>query len=221
MCVDDELFSEIFGHDDVKQLFMYSLKSQKPIHILLQGPPASGKTLFLMALMRFPKAKYYLGGQTSKAGLTEILLTEKPQIVIIDEIDKMMGKDYDALLSLMETGKVVRCKYKLWAEEQLNTKVYAACNVLDGIPPELLSRFLTVEFKPYTREQFIAVARHVLKVREELAENEAETIANLIADYSRDVRDAVKAGRLLKAGAPIELIKKLLTKRNQGQTKLF
>jgi hypothetical protein len=40
-------------------------------------------------------------------------------------------------------------------------------------------------------------------------------------NYSRDVRDAVKAGRLLKAGAPIELIKKLFIRRNMGQTKLF
>jgi Holliday junction DNA helicase RuvB len=175
------------------------MKSEKPIHLLLNGPPSSGKTLFLMSLLKLPKSRYYLGGQTSKAGLTEILLKEKIEYLILDEIDKMNGRDYDALLSLMETGRVVRCKFKMWDEGQLNTRVYAACNYVERIPLELLSRFLVIDFKPYTREEFIAVSKHVLKVREGLTEEEAETVANLLADRSRDVRDSIKAGRLLKA----------------------
>jgi DNA polymerase III delta prime subunit len=174
-----------------------------------------------MALMRLPKSRYYLGGQTSKAGLTEVLIREKPEILILDEIDKMQGKDYDALLSLMETGKVVRCKVGLWADEQLNTRVYGACNYLDKIPPELLSRFLIVEFKPYTREEFIQVSRHVLKVREGLTEEEADMIARMMADLSRDVRDSVKAARLYKAGAPLDMIKSLFNRGNRNQKRLF
>jgi len=229
----EDLFNEIYGHEDVKQLFQFSIRSVKPIHILLSGPPASGKTLFLMSLLKFPNSKYYLGGQTSKAGLTEILLREKPEYLIIDEsligdlmtllnrqLDKMNSKDYDALLSLMETGRVVRCKMKLWAEEQLNTKVYGACNYVEEIPQELLSRFLVVEFKEYTREEFINVSKHVLKVREGLSDEEAEAVSNMLADLTRDVRDSVKAGRLLKAGAPMEMIRKLF-RRGLNQKTLF
>jgi Holliday junction DNA helicase RuvB len=216
----EDLFSEIYGHEDVKQLFQFSIRSVKPIHILLSGPPASGKTLFLMSLLKFPNSKYYLGGQTSKAGLTEILLREKPEYLIIDELDKMNSKDYDALLSLMETGRVVRCKMKLWAEEQLNTKVYGACNYIEEIPQELLSRFLVVEFKEYSREEFINVSKHVLKVREGLSDEEAEAVSDMLADLTRDVRDSVKAGRLLKAGAPMEMIRKLF-RRGLNQKTLF
>jgi Holliday junction DNA helicase RuvB len=219
--MSEDMFTEIYGHEDVKQLFTLSLKSEKPIHLLLYGPPASGKTLFLMALMRFPKSRYYLGGQTSKAGLTEVLLREKPDIIVVDELDKMQGKDYDALLSLMETGKVVRCKMGLWADEQLNTRVYGACNYLDKIPLELLSRFLVVEFKPYSREEFIQVSRHVLKVREGLTEEEAGMIARMMADLSRDVRDSVKAARLYKAGAPLDMIKSLFNRGSRNQKRLF
>jgi Holliday junction DNA helicase RuvB len=217
--MSEDLFAEIYGYEDVKQLFALSLKSERQIHILLCGCPASGKTLFLMSLMRLPKSKYYLGGQTSKAGLTEVLLKEKPEIIILDEIDKMASHDYDALLSLMETGKVVRCKMRAFSEEQLNTKVYGACNRLDRIPPELLSRFLVVEFKPYTPEEFINVSKHVLKVREGLTEEEADKIAKILVDSTRDVRDSVKAGRLLKSGASIEFIEKFF-KRNSKQKTL-
>jgi Holliday junction DNA helicase RuvB len=230
--MSEDLFAEIYGYEDVKQLFTLSIKSEKPIGILLCGVPASGKTLFLMSLMRLPKSKYYLGGQTSKAGLTEVLLKEKPDYLIIDEsligensilllnrqLDKMASHDFDALLSLMETGKVVRCKMRLWAEEQLNTKVYGACNRLDRIPPELLSRFLVVEFKPYTPEEFINVSKHVLKVREGLTEEEADKIARLLVDSTRDVRDSVKAGRLLKSGASIEFIEKFFRRNSKQKT---
>jgi Holliday junction DNA helicase RuvB len=219
--MEEDLFREIYGHEDVKQLFYISMKSEKPIHLLLNGPPSSGKTLFLMSLLKLPKSRYYLGGQTSKAGLTEILLKEKIEYLILDEIDKMNGRDYDALLSLMETGRVVRCKFKMWDEGQLNTRVYAACNYVERIPLELLSRFLIIDFKPYTREEFIAVSKHVLKVREGLTEEEAETVANLLADRSRDVRDSIKAGRLLKAGAQLDMIKKIFNKKNQTQKTLL
>jgi Holliday junction DNA helicase RuvB len=216
--MSEDLFAEIYGYEDVKQLFALSLKSEKPIHILLCGCPASGKTLFLMSLMRLPKSKYYLGGQTSKAGLTEVLLKEKFEYLILDEIDKMASHDYDALLSLMETGKVVRCKMRAFSEEQLNTKVYGACNRLDRIPPELLSRFLVVEFKPYTAEEFINVSKHVLKVREGLTEEEADKIAKILVDSTRDVRDSVKAGRLLKSGASIEFIEKFFRRNSKQKT---
>jgi Holliday junction DNA helicase RuvB len=161
------------------------------------------------------------------------LLKEKPEYLILDEsligldiatllnrqLDKMASHDYDALLSLMETGKVVRCKMRAFSDEQLNTKVYGACNRLDRIPPELLSRFLVVEFKPYTPEEFINVSKHVLKVREGLTEEEADKIAKILVDSTRDVRDSVKAGRLLKSGASIEFIEKFF-KRNSKQKTL-
>jgi Holliday junction DNA helicase RuvB len=219
--LDAEMFREIYGHEEVKELFTLSLRSEKPIHILLCGPPASGKTLFLMALLRLPGAKYYLGGQTSKAGLTEILLREKPDYLIIDEIDKMQGRDYDALLSLMETGRVVRCKSRLWADEQLATKVYGACNRTDRMPPELLSRFLVVEFKPYTREEFVRVSRHVLVVREGLSEEDAGRIAGLLADSSRDVRDCVKLARLYRSGGDPVRLARLFFRRGENQHRLF
>ena len=43
-----DLFDNIIGYEDIKKLFFLSFESQKPIHVLLVGPPASAKTLFML-----------------------------------------------------------------------------------------------------------------------------------------------------------------------------
>ena len=41
------LFDSIVGFDDVKELFDMSIRAAKPVHLLLVGPPASAKSLFM------------------------------------------------------------------------------------------------------------------------------------------------------------------------------
>ena len=43
-------FDEIIGHDHIKKLFQMATTSNEPTHILLTGPPASAKTMFLLSL---------------------------------------------------------------------------------------------------------------------------------------------------------------------------
>jgi Holliday junction DNA helicase RuvB len=43
----DDLFEDIIGHDDVKELLTGVLLTEKPVHALLAGPPALAKSLFL------------------------------------------------------------------------------------------------------------------------------------------------------------------------------
>ena len=47
----DKIFEDVVGYDDIKKVFRMALKSDEPIHVLLVGPPASAKTMFLEALM--------------------------------------------------------------------------------------------------------------------------------------------------------------------------
>lgn len=39
-----DLFQAIVGHDDIKAIVNMAIKSQRPAHILMQGPPASSAT---------------------------------------------------------------------------------------------------------------------------------------------------------------------------------
>ena len=56
--------------------------------------------------------------------------------------------------------------------------------------PELLSRFIRFDFRPYTPEEFVAVAMHVM-TRLGKPEGLARYIAEHVAFRTRDVRQAI------------------------------
>ncbi len=147
--IPDDLFDFIFGHEEIKSLLWRSIKSERPVHVLMVGPPATAKSLFLGEIARLPFSRFTLGGGTSKAGLADFLLEFQPRYLIIDEIDKMGKEDMSILLSLMESGTVARLKKRMREVERMTTWVFASANRDDRIWPELKSRFFTVHLKEY------------------------------------------------------------------------
>jgi len=167
-----DLFSPIISHDNVKRLLTRSVHSEKPVHLLLNGSPATAKTMFLLELARIPNAVYILGNSMTRSGLIQLLFGRKPQFLIIDELDKVPTLEaYSPLLSLMETGIISETKFGVRREGTVTTKVYAATNKIQDVPRELLSRFLVINLKTYTKEQFIQVNTKMLVEREEAPED--------------------------------------------------
>jgi Holliday junction DNA helicase RuvB len=167
------------------------------VGFLLVGPVATAKSLFLEELNRIPGSSYHLGSTATKAGLTQFLLNFRPRILLLDELEKMSREDFAALLSLMESGKVVETKFGRRSEEHMRVWVFAACNALKGIPPENLSRFpFRFHLREYTPEEYAQVAVRVLTEREGLDQGLAEYIAGRLSPATRDVRKAVGLGRV-------------------------
>ena len=191
-----DLFDVVVGHDDLKRLFFASLRAEKPVHFLLVGPPATAKSIFLLELERLPRSRYALGGTSSRAGIVDFIIKHRPRYLLIDELEKMNMNDYSALLSLMETGEVTRLKKGMTDEIKVKTWVFAAVNRDDKLPRELKSRFLPYYLREYSEQEFKKVARAVLMKRERMDEEIAANIADKVAAYSKDVRDAVKVARL-------------------------
>ena len=199
--IPNDLFSVIVGHEDKKELLNRSIRSSEPIHFILWGSIASAKSLFLEELARLPKSKFILGSSLTKAGLFDILFSERPKYLIIDEIDKIDdAENLSVLLSLMERGFISETKYRRHRKLQLKTWVFASANRLSKIPPELLSRFGKLQFREYTDEEFMKVTIKVLTQREGVSEKIAKYIARKVLNDldSRDVRDAVRVARLIK-----------------------
>lgn len=48
----EDLFQDIIGHDDVKELLRACLAATRLVHVLLAGPPVLAKSLFLWELER-------------------------------------------------------------------------------------------------------------------------------------------------------------------------
>jgi Holliday junction DNA helicase RuvB len=194
-----QLFDSIIGYNDVKRLFNLSFSSEKPVHILLVGPPASAKTLFMLSCMKLERSYFTLGSHSTKSGMMDYLFQKRPRYLIIDEIEHMPIKDQTALLSLMETGIIVETKYKKTRDTQLKTWIFATSNSTDQMLTPLLSRFMVLRFKQYKYEAFQQVAVHLLcreGICREIAIATAETVWSKMK--SKDIRDCVKIGHLAK-----------------------
>jgi Holliday junction DNA helicase RuvB len=193
-----DIFDDIIGHEEIKELIKASLAASKPVHVLLVGPPALAKSLFLWDIEQSfgEKALWLVGSATSKAGLWDLVAEKEPQVILIDELDKIGAADIAGLLSLMEGGKLSRAKVGRRLEARVEPKVIAAANSTSRLSPELLSRFAVRKVHSYSREDFRKVVKGVLVRHEGLEPEAAEEIANRLDGKTQDVRDAVRVARL-------------------------
>ena len=199
-----DLFSVIVGFEDVKTVIRRSLEAERPVHVLLVGPPSTAKSLFLMELSRLPSARYALGGRSSRAGISRFLIEARPRYLLIDDIEKMDVKDYSVLISLMETGVVSELLAGRTETIQLKTWVFASANDQSKLPPELRSRFLRLTLHEYGSQEFREVVVKTLTKREGLDHDLAEYIAKRLMFETRDVRDAVRLARLCKGREEVD-----------------
>ncbi len=192
------LFEDIVGHEDVKELLTACLLAEKPVHVLLAGPPALAKSLFLWDIERMAgqRAIWLVGSGTSKAGLWDVVAERQPEILLIDELDKMNATDTAALLSLMEGGRLVRAKRGRELNLRNQLRVVAASNRLSMLSPELRSRFAIRMLTAYSRGDYLIVVRGVLARREGLPQELANEVARRLDGVSQDVRDAIRVARL-------------------------
>jgi len=194
------LFDSIVGFDDVKELFDMSIRAEKPVHLLLVGPPASAKSLFMSSLTKLERSYYAVGSSSTKSGIFDYFFEYRPRYFIVDEIDKMNKRDQTSLLNLMESGILSELKHNLRRTTQVRTWVLGSCNSTDKLLPPLLTRFRDIHFKPYTEEEFVNVAVEVLD-REEAVDRD---IATIIADAvfnklkSTNIRECVRIARLIR-----------------------
>ena len=213
MEIPEDLFDVIEGYQDIKDLVTTVLKSEKPVHLLFTGVPSSAKTMFLIELSRLG-APYILGSQASKAGIAEVLFDTEPEILLVDEVDRIGTRDIAVLLSLMETGIVAETKHGKQRERKLATKVFATSNTT-RMPPELLSRFMVLRFTPYSGEDFLAVATNVLVKREgidkELALHISDSVWHLSKSFP-DPRQAVRVARLSKTKEEADKVFELIAR---------
>ena len=116
---EKRIFDDIVGLDDLKAVIMKCIKTEEPINVLLCGPPASAKTLFLLAINKELENCYFIDGtNASGAGMVDYLFAHKEtQIIAIDELDKLKKSDQTALLNLLETGILTSTKVRKTASQ--------------------------------------------------------------------------------------------------------
>jgi MoxR-like ATPase len=200
------LFNDIIGYNDVKRLVRMALDSDEQSHILLSGPPASAKTMFLESLNKLKSSYFVDGASTTKAGLIDCLFLNNPKYLLIDEIDKMTTKDQAMLLNLMETGIVSETKHNKTRTAHMKTSVFATSNNVGDIITPLQSRFFVVELPTYTYEQFYQISVHLLTKDRRVSQDIAKSISDNVWANSRNIRDCVRVGRMAKSVDDIQFL---------------
>jgi holliday junction DNA helicase RuvB len=211
-----DLFDNIIGYDDIKKLFFLSFESQRPIHILLVGPPASAKTLFMLGCMKLERSYFTLGTHSTKSGMLDYLFEKRPRYLIIDEIEHMSIRDQTVLLSLMETGIIAETKHMKTRNTQVKTWVFATTNQTNHMLTPLLSRFLVLHFKQYKFENFLDISIHMLG-QEGIAKDIANEVATQVWQNmrSKDIRDCIKIAHLAKTKDDVISIVETLLRYNK------
>lgn len=192
------MFNDIIGYDDIKELLRESLQLDKPLHVLLHGPPSLAKSMFLWDIEQTygEQTMPLLGSATSHAGLWDLIAEKRPRIILVDEIEKMSLADMAGLLSLMQTGRIIRAKVGRKLDVQVTAWVIAAANRIYRMPAELLSRFSRKELGEYKSSEYQQVVKNVLVAHENTSEDDAAEIAIRLLGRTHDVRDAVRVARL-------------------------
>ena len=202
-----DLFDNIIGYEDIKKLFSMSFESQRPIHILLVGPPASAKTLFMLGCMKLDRSYFTLGTHSTKSGMVDYLFEKRPRYLVIDEIEHMPIKDQTVLLSLMETGIIAETKHMKTRNTQLKTWVFATSNDTNHMLTPLLSRFMVLHFKQYSFENFQEISIHMLGqegIGKEIAAEVASQVWHKMK--SKDIRDCIKIAHLARSKTDVSWI---------------
>jgi len=208
-----DLFDVIEGYEDLKDFIKLSLTAEEPVHVLLVGAPGTAKSLFLMEIERLEGSRFITAGTATKVGIRDVIFEELPRYLIIDEIDKISdAKDLSALLTWMESGRVIIIKHGIRDERRGKGWVFAACNRLKGLPPELIDRFQVFHIKPYTPEQYHRVVTGYLTKRMGIEPELASYVAEKVGEYTVSVREAVRIARLCKTKEDVDRVISIVKK---------
>lgn len=217
--IPEDLFNSIEGFEDIKRITLKAIRNEKPVHLLYTGVPGSAKTMFLLELFRLG-ASYVLGSDTTKSGLADLIFDMEPKILLVDEIDHIGVRDTSILLSLMQTGIVAETKSGKTRRIELQTRVFAASNTTK-INPALLSRFLTLYFRPYNRADFLKITENILEKKEgagpEMARYIAQKVWELPARFA-DPRQAINIARLADTPEEVDIVIGVIKRRGDEYT---
>lgn len=199
---EEKFFQEVVGYPELKRLFMKSIISREPVHILLTGPPASSKSLFLLKLGEGLDNAYFIDAVgASGPGMVEYMFRNDTKYLLVDEIDKMKKNDQATLLNVMETGILSETKLRgKTRQKKMSLWIFATSNEAEKLTKPLRSRFMELHLNEYSYEEYVEICQRLLNKKYRLPSELSDRIAYLVWNRmkSRDVRDVLKIAKLTR-----------------------
>ena len=215
---EEVIFQDIVGYNDIKKLIMRCIISHEPAHVILDGPPASGKTIFLLSMQKGLDNSYFVDCTNATGpGMVDYLFSHDVKYLLLDEVEKTSKRDLNVLLNLMETGVLSSTKVKKTYQKKMNVSVFATTNDIDSLSKPFRSRFLEFSLPEYTFEEFERLSVKLLGQRyghsSELSRKVASAVWNVMK--SKDCRDILQVGKLSRNISDVDFIVTTLKKYNR------
>lgn len=199
-------FCELEGNELMKNAVSCALFStpEEPVHVLIVGDPAGGKTLArdIIARKLGPEIEL-VGANATRSGLVCNLATGEPgvltyskgKIVLVDEFDKIPSQDVEYCLELLSNGKCSVHSARIHETIESHFIMIAFANPTEtvfvrepmkeiGLPPILLSRFALI----VKAEELEAHLRKALLKRKLLGEMPASELSRWYLPWLREAR---------------------------------
>jgi len=187
------------------------------LHTLLWGKAGTGKTEFLLTLQEIFGEVIINAEHTSKVGLVGdarggltpgLLADYDGHLILLDEVDKMSGKDQAGLLQAMEEGYYTIVKGKHRERFRAEVRVVATANNLNKITRPLLDRFdFVFEVKTVPREER---AKSVKTIVENFFGNGEMKGIRVLKAYLNWIRDFEPLIEERNVAVVVEMLKKYI-----------
>jgi DNA replicative helicase MCM subunit Mcm2 (Cdc46/Mcm family) len=200
----DSFFSDLEGNDIMKQALTCALFSRpkEPVHVLLLGDPAGGKTLAREVIAsKLGSDVELVGANVTRAGLVcnlatgdkGVLAYADGKLVLVDEFDKIPEQDIDYCLELLSNGKCSVHSARVHETIESHFVMIAFANPIGtvfrgkpmdeiGLPPILLSRFAFI----VKVEELDAERRKELIKRKLLGKAETQQVSERLLSWLRE-----------------------------------
>jgi replication-associated recombination protein RarA len=198
-----QIFNNAIGYEDIKLLLYKMILSKYTNSVLLTGPPASSKTVFILELLDHFKGKaYFVDGTTvSGMGVIDYLFDHTDlKFLLIDEIDKLNKEDQKVLLNVMETGILSDVKAKRGKsarQTHMHLSIYATSNDTSNILTPLLSRFVQLKLPEYNLETFTEICQKLLSRKYDKDHETIQAIIRYVWEHTKDVREAIAIAKIV------------------------
>jgi len=179
--LSDFIAPHLVGNEwkDIRKAILLTMATQNDgrqrmrLHTFLWGKAGTGKTELLLTLQEMLGEPIINAEHTSKVGLVGdarggmtpgLLADYDGHIILIDELDKMSGKDQTGLLQAMEEGYYTIVKGKHRVRFKAEIRVIATANNPKKITKPLLDRFdFIFEVKTMPREERARSVRTIVE----------------------------------------------------------
>jgi replication-associated recombination protein RarA len=196
------LFKEVYSYDDLKINLYRAIESEHNVNVLLVGPPATSKTLFIRCMYENLKNCVYIDvANASGRGIIDNLSSNRnTKYILLDEIDKLKKNEQSILFNLLETGEInVNLKSEKIKFKMNNPIVFGTSNSKERLTKPLFSRFQSYFISEYTNEEFILVSENLLLSKFHFSSFVADMIAKRLLSYgSKDIRKVLQIAKLIR-----------------------